>query len=47
MDLFTYSEFERKTPPCRGFLRRLAQGGHLSALIERRGQPHKLDVLIE
>jgi type II secretory pathway component PulC len=29
------------------FLLRLAQGGHLSVLIERRGQPRKLDVLIE
>ena len=29
------------------FLQRLAQGGHLSVLIERRGQPRKLDVLIE
>jgi type II secretory pathway component PulC len=29
------------------FLRRLAQGGHLSVLIERRGEPRKLDVLIE
>ena len=29
------------------FLRRLTQGGHLSVLIERRGQPRKLDVLIE
>ena len=29
------------------FLQRLAQGGHLSVLIERRGQPRKLDVVIE
>jgi type II secretory pathway component PulC len=29
------------------FLRRLAQGGQISVLIERRGQPIKLDVLIE
>ncbi len=29
------------------FLQRLAQGGHLSVMIERRGQPLKLDVLIE
>jgi type II secretory pathway component PulC len=29
------------------FLRRLAQGGQISVLIERRGQPIKLNVLIE